>query len=74
MKGGDILDLKNGRRNLREEEVDLEKGGMTPLTYYCEWQRIWVIENFRIQIQKDGPNNSAILQNWFALRSQVPHL
>ena len=26
---------------------------------------IWLHKNFKIQIQKGGPNNSDILQNWF---------
>ena len=33
MKGGDILDFQKGE-NLRKGGVDLEKGGMTPLTNY----------------------------------------
>ena len=27
-----------------------------------EWPRIWVLESFKIEIQKRGPNNSALLQ------------
>ena len=30
-----------------------------------EWRRIWVHRTFKIEIQKGGPNNSDILQNWF---------
>ena len=30
-----------------------------------EWRKIWVYKTFNIQIQKEGPNNSDILQNWF---------
>ena len=30
-----------------------------------EWRRIWVYKTFNIEIQKKGPNNSDILQNWF---------
>ena len=32
-----------------------------------EWRRIWVHRTFKIEIQKGGPNNSNILQNWFPL-------
>ena len=31
-----------------------------------EWQRIWVFESFEIEIQKEGPNNSDFMQNWFS--------
>ena len=30
-----------------------------------ECWRIWVYKTFKIEIQKGGPNNSDILQNWF---------
>ena len=30
-----------------------------------EWRKIWVYKTFNIEIQKEGPNNSDILQNWF---------
>ena len=30
-----------------------------------EWQRIWIVETFNIEIQKWRPNNLAILQDWF---------
>ena len=30
-----------------------------------KWRRIWVYKTFKIEIQKGGPNNSDILQNWF---------
>ena len=32
---------------------------------FSEWRRIWPYKNFKIQIQKGGPNNSDFLQNWF---------
>ena len=28
-----------------------------------KWQRIWLHKTFKIEIQKEGPNNSDILQN-----------
>ena len=31
-----------------------------------EWKRILVDGTFKIQIQKAGPNNSDVLQNWFS--------
>ena len=34
IKGGDILDFKNGGVLEKGEEVDLEKGGMNPFTNY----------------------------------------
>ena len=30
-----------------------------------EWQRILVVKDFKVEIQKVGQNNSAILQNCF---------
>ena len=39
-----------------------------------EWQRIWVFSTLKIEIQKDEPNNSANLQNWFPPRTQVSPL
>ena len=37
-----------------------------------EWQRIWVHRTFKIEIQKGGPNNSDILQNWFPPEIRSP--
>ena len=31
-----------------------------------EWPKIWVYKTFNIEIQKERPNNSDILQNWFS--------
>ena len=39
-----------------------------------EWRRIWVHRTFKIEIQKGGPNNSDILQNWFPLEIRSPLL
>ena len=36
-----------------------------------EWQRIWVLKTFKIEILKGGPNNSALLQNCFSPTNQV---
>ena len=30
-----------------------------------EWERIWVHKTFKIEIEKEGGNNSDLLQNWF---------
>ena len=30
-----------------------------------EWQWIWAYETLKIQIQKGGPKNLDLLQNWF---------
>ena len=30
-----------------------------------EWERIWVLKTLKIDIQKEGLNTSAVLQNWF---------
>ena len=37
-----------------------------------EWRRIWVHRTFKIEIQKGGPNNLAILQNWFPPEIRSP--
>ena len=37
-----------------------------------ERQRIWVDRTFKIEIQKGGPNNSDILQNWFPPEIRSP--
>ena len=37
-----------------------------------EWRRIWVYKTFKIEIQKGGPNNSDILQNWFLPEIRSP--
>ena len=37
-----------------------------------KWQRIWLLENFKIEIQKRGPSYSTVLQNWF-LQKLGPH-
>ena len=37
-----------------------------------EWPRIWVPQISQIEIQKGGPNNSAVLQNWFPLEIRSP--
>ena len=37
-----------------------------------ERQRIWVDRTFKIEIQKGGPNNSDILQNWFPQEIRSP--
>ena len=37
-----------------------------------EWQRIWVHRTFKIEIQKRGPNNSDILENWFHPQIKSP--
>ena len=37
-----------------------------------EWQRIWVHRTLKIEIQKGGPNNSDILQNWFPPEIRSP--
>ena len=39
-----------------------------------KWQRIWDLKTFKIEIQKGGPNNSALLQNWFPPRDHVAPL
>ena len=28
-------------------------------------QKIWVLKSFKSEIQKEGQNNSGVLQNWF---------
>ena len=30
-----------------------------------EWQRLYDLKTFKIEIQKRRPNNSEFLQNWF---------
>ena len=37
-----------------------------------ERRRIWVDRTFKIEIQKGGPNNSDILQNWFPPEMRSP--
>ena len=37
-----------------------------------EWQKIWLLKTFKIEIQKGGPNNSAVLQNWFPHEIKSP--
>ena len=37
-----------------------------------ECRRIWVQKTFKIEIQKGGPNNSDILQNWFPTEISSP--
>ena len=37
-----------------------------------EWERIWVQRTFKIEIQKEGPKNSNILQNWFSREIRSP--
>ena len=37
-----------------------------------EQRRIWVHRTFKIEIQKGGPNNSVILQNWFPPEIRSP--
>ena len=37
-----------------------------------EWRRIWPYKTFKIQIQKEGPNNSDFLQNWFPPEIRSP--
>ena len=39
-----------------------------------EQQSIWVHKTFKIEIQKGGPNNSDILQNWFPPEIRSPLL
>ena len=39
-----------------------------------EWRSIWVHRAFKIEIQKGGPNNSDILQNWFPSEIRSPLL
>ena len=39
-----------------------------------EWRRIWVHRTFKIEIQKAGPNNPDILQNWFPTEIRSPLL
>ena len=37
-----------------------------------EWRGIWVWKTFKIEIQKRGPSNSSILQNWFPPEIRSP--
>ena len=37
-----------------------------------EWQRIWVLKTFKIEMQKEQPNNSVVLQNWFPQEIRFP--
>ena len=37
-----------------------------------EWSKIWVYKTFKIELQKDGPNNSNILQNWLPQKIRSP--
>ena len=37
-----------------------------------EWRRIWVLESFKIIIQKVGRNISAVLQNWLLPEIRYP--
>ena len=37
-----------------------------------KWGKNWVYKTFQIEIQKGGPNNSDILQNWFAPEIATP--
>ena len=37
-----------------------------------EWGRILALKTFKIEIQKRGANNSAVLQNWFPLKKLGP--
>ena len=39
-----------------------------------EWQKIWVFQMFNIEIQKEGPSNSVVLQNWFSQEIRSPSL
>ena len=41
-----------------------------------EWRRIWVEETFKIEVHKEGPNTSELLQNWLTpeIRSLVFNL
>ena len=39
---------------------------------FNEWRKIWVHETFKIEIEKEGPNNSDILQNWFTPEIRSP--
>ena len=39
-----------------------------------ERDRIWFDRTFKIEIQKGGPNNSDILQNWFPQKLGPPSL
>ena len=37
-----------------------------------EQERVWVWKTFKIEIQKWGPNNLNILQNWFPPEIRCP--
>ena len=37
-----------------------------------EWRKVWVNKTFKIEIQKGGPNNSEILQDWFPPQIRSP--
>ena len=37
------------------------------------WQRIWVFENFKIEIWKGGLNNPEFLENWFPTQNLGPY-
>ena len=37
-----------------------------------EWRKIYLHKTFKIKIQKGGPNNSDILQNWFPQEIRFP--
>ena len=39
---------------------------------YNEWWRIWVLQTSKTEIQDGGPNNSAVLQNWFPQEIKTP--
>ena len=38
-----------------------------------EWWRVWVSRTFQIEIRKGGPNNSAVMQNWFSPKKLGSH-
>ena len=40
--------------------------------YSNKWRWIWLHKNFKIEIQKGGPNNSDFLQNWFPQEIRSP--
>ena len=39
-----------------------------------EWRRIWVLESFKSEIRKEGPDNSDFLQNLFSPETRSPSL
>ena len=46
------------------EKFQKTEKSATKSSKWDEWRRIWVVQVFKIEIQKRGPNNSVVLQNW----------